>query len=444
LFSRTHFQTAVGLGPVVPVALQVAVVAAAVNGRLLLLLIAQPDSYRIAPYLKAAQQIGLDVLVASRGEHSLISEVHDGLHIDLNDIDQSLTRIRLEAQKTPFSAVLGTDDSTVELAAYAASELNLPHNPAAAARTSCRKDLARAELFRAGCPVPVHALIDLRQPLDQQLRGFPWPCVIKPLNMSASRGVIRANNKIELTAACQRVKAIISRSNDDFERNHALVEEYIDGVEVAFEGFLDNGRLTTLALFDKPDPLVGPYFEETIYVTPSVLDNETQVRIKRRVAQACDCYGLKTGPIHAELRVNEKDAWILEVASRTIGGDCARVLDNGSDCSLEQLTIALAMGQPVKVQSPSDARGVMMIPVKKGGVLRRVEGLANARNTANIEKIEIVLREGHELIPLPEGNQYPGYIFARGDSSDEVTTALRAAYSKLDFVVAPVFKVLQT
>jgi biotin carboxylase len=425
----------------VAVAAVAVVAAAAVNGRLLL--IAQPDSYRIAPYLKAAKQIGLDVLIASRGEHSLISEVHDGLHIDLNDIDQSLTCIRREAQKTLFSAVLGTDDSTVELAACAAYELGLPHNPPAAARISCRKDLARAHLSRAGCPVPVHALIDLRHPLDQQLRGFPWPCVIKPLNMSASRGVIRANNKIELTAACQRIKTIIAASNGDFEKNHALVEEYIDGVEVAFEGFLDNGRLTTLALFDKPDPLVGPYFEETIYVTPSVLDHETQARIQRRVAQACDCYGLKTGAVHAELRVNEKDAWILEVASRTIGGDCARVLDNGNDCNLEQLTIALAMGQPVKVQSPSDARGVMMIPVKKGGVLRRVEGLASARNTPNIETIEIVLREGHELIPLPEGNQYPGYIFARGDSPDEVITALRVACSKLDFVVAPVFKVLQ-
>ncbi len=423
----------------VPVVL---LVAAAVNGRLLL--IAQPDSYRIAPYLKAAQQMGLDVLIASRGEHSLISEVYDGLHIDLTDIDYSLARIRQEAQKKPFVGILGSDDSTVELAAKAAYELGLPHNPPNAARLSRRKDLARAHLSRARCPVPFHALIDLEQPLDEQAKGLPWPCVVKPLHMSASRGVIRANNQIEFTAACQRIKAITAASKDDFEKTHALAERYVDGNEVAFEGFLDNGQLTPLALFDKPDPMEGPYFGETIYVTPSMLDNETQVKVHRRVSEACNGYGLKTGPVHAELRINETDAWILEVASRTIGGNCARVLDNSANYNLEQLTIALAMGKPVKIPLLRDARGVMMMPVKKGGILRRVEGLSNARNTPNIEKIEIVIREGHEMIPLPEGNQYPGYIFARGDSSYEVTNALRLAYSRLNFVVAPVFKMLQT
>ena len=421
--------------------LVVLLVAGAVNSRLLL--IAQPDSYRIAPYLKAAKQMGLDVLIASRGEHSLISEVYDGLHVDLYNIDGSLARIRQVAQQKSFVGILGCDDSTVELAAKAAYEFGLPHNPPDAARISCRKDLARAQLSRAGCAVPFHALIDLEQSFEQQAKQLPWPCVVKPLSMSASRGVIRADNEIEFIAACQRIKPIVAVSQGAFDKTHLLAEEYIDGAEVAFEGFLENGRLIPLALFDKPDPLVGPYFAETLYVTPSILDSEIKARIQQRVSEACNCYGLTTGPVHAELRINEKDAWILEVASRTIGGDCARVLDNSADLNLEQLTIALAMGKPVKNESLRDARGVMMMPVKKGGILRRVEGLANARNTPNIEKIEIVIREGHELIPLPEGNQYPGYIFARGDSSHEVTTALRLAYSKLEFVVAPVFKMLQ-
>ncbi len=422
--------------------LVVLLVAVADNRRFLL--IAQPDSYRITPYLKAAKQMGLDVLIASRGEHSLISEVYDGLHVDLNDIDGSLAHIRRAALQKPFAGILGSDDSTVELAATAAHEFGLPHNPPNAARISCRKDLARAQLFSAGCAVPFHALIDLESSLDRQAEELPWPCVVKPLNMSASRGVIRVDNKIEFIAACQRIKPIIAVSNDAFDKTHVLAEEYIDGVEVAFEGFLENGRLIPLVLFDKPDPLIGPHFAETLYVTPSILDSKTQSRIQTRVSEACNCYGLITGPVHAELRVNEKDAWILEVASRTIGGNCARVLDNGDDLNLEQLTLALAMGQSIQAQTLQDARGVMMIPVKNGGILRRVEGLANAQNTANIEKVEIVIREGHELIPLPEGNQYLGYIFARGDSAKEVTRALRLAYSKLEFVVAPVFKMLKT
>jgi len=220
-----------------------------------------------------------------------------------------------------------------------------------------------------------------------------------------------------------------------------LVEDYIDGIEVAWEGYLHNGELTTLALFDKPDPLQGPYFEETIYVTPSQLDDTTQAMIKQRVAEACAAYGLSTGPVHAELRIDDREAWILEVAARTIGGDCARTLDSGNDFNLEELVISLAIGKPVHSKPPEEARGVMMIPVGEGGILRRVEGITAARKVACVEKVDIIIREGNELIPLPEGNQYPGYIFARGGSTDEVIHTLREACSRLDFVVAPVFKI---
>ena len=385
--------------------------------------------------------MGLEVLVASRGEYSLISELHDGLHIDLDDFDSALANILGEARKAPFAGILGSDDSTVVLAASAAERLGLPHNPPEAARLSRRKDLARAQLALAGCPVPVHCLIDLNRSLQKQVAGLPWPCVIKPLHLSASRGVIRADKPAEFFTACERIKNIISDSGDEFERTHLLVEEYIDGIEVAYEGYLHNGVLTTLALFDKPDPLQGPYFEETIYVTPSQLDKATQAGIKRRVAQACAAYELSTGPVHAELRINAQDAWPLEVASRTIGGDCARTLDQGTDFNLEELTISLATGKPVNTQPPEEARGVMMIPIKNAGILRRVEGVSAARKVANIEKVDIIIHDGNELIPLPEGNQYPGYIFARGNTSGDVIRALRDAHAHLNFVVAPVFRI---
>jgi len=385
--------------------------------------------------------MGLEVLVASRGEYSLISELHDGLHIDLDDFDSALANILDEARKAPFAGILGSDDSTVVLAASAAERLGLPHNPPEAARLSRRKDLARAQLALAGCPVPVHYLIDLNRSLQKQVAELPWPCVIKPLHLSASRGVIRADKPAEFFTACERIKNIISDSSDEFERTHLLVENYIDGVEVAYEGYLHNGVLTTLALFDKPDPLQGPYFEETIYVTPSQLDKATQAGIKRRVAQACAAYELSTGPVHAELRINAQDAWLLEVASRTIGGDCARTLDQGTDFKLEELTISLATGKPVNTQPPEEARGVMMIPIKKAGILRRVEGISAARKVTNIEKVDIIIRDGNELIPLPEGNQYPGYIFARGNTSSDVIRALRDAHAHLNFVVAPVFRI---
>lgn len=411
-----------------------------------LLLISQPSSYRIAPYISAAQNRGLSVLVASRGEYSLISEVYQGLHIDFEAPDEALERILTEAQVQPFHGIIGTDDSTVELAANAARKLGLPHNPPQAARITRRKDLARDELALAGCPIPIHCLVDLSQALDPQMKGMRsknlhWPCVIKPLNMSASRGVIRVNNENEFIDACQRIKNIIAESSDEFERSHVLVEDYIDGIEVAFEGYLENEQLHTLAIFDKPDPLQGPYFQETIYVTPSRLDDSTQEKIKQRVQQTCAAIRLTTGPVHAELRIDERDAWILEVASRTIGGDCARMLDNGDANSLEELTIALATDTSVNHEALDTSRGVMMIPVPRHGILRRVEGLLAAQKVAHIDKVDIIVHEGHELIPLPEGNQYAGYIFASAKTPEQVEAALREAHAKLNFVVAPMWKI---
>ena len=189
---------------------------------------------------------------------------------------------------------------------------------------------------------------------------------------------------------------------------------YIDGFEVALEGYLHNAELKTLALFDKPEPLCGPFFEETIYVTPSRLSQSTQSRIVESVAQACRAYGLRTGPIHAELRIDERDAWILEVASRTIGGDCSRSLDMGEEFNLEEFVISLAIGKPQTPRTPDEARGVMMIPIKERGILRRVEGLRDAQGVANVVSVDILVRSGHELVPLPERQPIPRiYICAR-------------------------------
>ena len=406
-----------------------------------LLLISHHNSYRIAPYIKAALNLGLDVTIASQGQHSLVAEVANGLHIDFEDTELAIAAIQKEHTNTPFSGILGSDDQTVLLAAQVAKRLHLPHNPPRATQFSQRKDLARAQLALTNCPVPIHNLLDLTQPIKNQMVDLPWPCVLKPLNMSASRGVIRANNKDEFIRAYERLKPIVATAIGEFEQTHILIEGYIDGIEIAYEGFLHDGKLNTITIFDKPDPLNGPYFEETIYVTPSSLTDELQQTIKDVIQTACKSYGLSTGAIHAECRIDKsQNIWILEIASRTIGGDCARMLDN-ENFGIEELAISLAINQPLKVNMPEQARGVMMIPVRKKGLLKRVEGLLEANRVNHIDKVDIIINAGHELVPLPEGNQYLGYIFASAETPEQVTSAIREAYEKLKFVTAPIFKI---
>ena len=405
-----------------------------------LLLVAPSDSYRIAAYLKAAHSLDVDLQIASRGEHSLVNEIASGVHISLDDEQQALDKIVAIARQRPFQSILAPDDYTVELAAKIAQALNLPHNPPAAARFSRRKDLARECLHQHHISTPQFCRIDLRKDLPSQITGFPFPSVVKPVSLSGSRGVIRVNNITEFLVACERIKKIVAPLNNEEEKSLLLVEEYIPGIEVAVEGFLKDDEFIPLALFDKPDPLEGPYFEETYYITPSRLPLEQQQHIFHQVQKACQAYGLRTGPVHAELRLHENQTWIIEVAARTIGGECAQLLKFGTGYSLEQLVIAHSIGQNLKMQPMDDAAGVLMIPTPKSGILRRVEGVLAAQKIPLIESVVISVREGYELQTLPEGSSYLGFIFARGPNPQAVEAALRHAHCLLNIVVSPLWK----
>lgn len=407
-----------------------------------MLIIAPPRSYRLAPYLRAAEHFGLQPLIVSDGKHSLVTEVAHGLHIDFEKPGQALALILEQARQQPIAGIIATDDFTVELAARVAEALSLPHNPPETARTCSRKELSRSTLKQAGLPVPDFRLIRLGHSIRQQLADFPLPCVIKPLNLSASRGVIRANTLEDVDNACARIAAIIRDQPEPEDRQRLLVEAYIQGQEVAVEGFVSQGEFQCLALFDKPDPLEGPYFEETYYVTPSRLSLDIQQRITQTTADACAALGLVTGPVHAEFRIDSTgQPWILEVAARTIGGECARLLQFGTGRTLEELVVAYATGREQAPQTLEDSAGVLMIPTPKSGILRRVEGVMAAQQVPLIDDVRINIREGHELIALPEGSGYLGFIFARGPDPASVEKALREAHNTLNIVIAPLWKI---
>ena len=407
-----------------------------------LLLIAPPNSYRTVAYLESARQQGVDVLVASEGKHSLVGDIAAGLHVDLS-APAALDILLEAARDRPFSGVVATDDTTVELGSRIAQALALPHNEPQAARNSRYKDLSRQALAAAGVPVPEFRVVNLRGDVAAQCASISYPCVVKPLSLSASRGVIRADNPDQLLSACARVEAIVATevTSDAWLRTHVLVEGYISGPEVALEGLLQQGELDVLAIFDKPDPLLGPYFEETYYVTPSRHNADLQQQIVASVEAACAGLGLREGPVHAEVRLAEDGCVIIEVASRTIGGECARLLRFGTGYSLEALVIAHAVGQPLTIRPPAGAAGVLMIPIQEAGILRRIEGITAARAVPFIEDILISIREGYELVPLPEGSSYLGFMFASASTPEQVETALRTAHDHLTVVVGPLLKI---
>lgn len=406
-----------------------------------LLLLAPHNSYRIAPYLQAAKELGVEVTIASAGKHSLVAAISEGLHIDFNEPAAAIALLRAAHLSTPFSAVIGSDDHSVELASQVAQVLGLPHNPPGAAAIARRKDKARACLQAAGVKVPAHFRIDLQQSLAEQASELRYPCVLKPLAMSASRGVIRVDNDASFLQAVARIETLLRDIKHVEEGRYVLVEEYIDGIEVAYEGMLDMGQLQQLALFDKPDALQGPYFEETYYITPSRHSGALQQAVHETVAAACHAYGLQQGPIHAELRIDAQGrVWVMEVAARTIGGECARLVELATGQRLETLVVAQALGQEVPRNMFSGGAGVLMIPIPRAGILRRVEGTLEAQAVNGIEELVISVREGHELVPVPDGSSYLGFIYAVAGDAQQAEQALREAHTKLNIVTAPLFR----
>ena len=407
------------------------------------LLIAPPGSYRVHAYLEAARDLGIGMLVASEGEHTLVPGIGDGLRVDFSDPEAVVGRIVAAHRDRPVAGVVATDDGTVEIANRAAAVLGLAHNAPSAARIARRKDLARSALARAGLPVPAVRRVLLDRPLGPQLSGVAFPCVVKPLALAASRGVIRADDPPGLEAACRRAGAIVRAATgpatDAEERGTLLLESFVPGPEIALEGMLAAGELSVLAIFDKPDPLDGPFFEETIYVTPSRLPPPVRALAARRVREGCAAYGLTEGPVHAELRLHDGDAWIIEIAGRTIGGDCARLFTFGSGTSLEHLVLHRALGRSPGAPFGGDgtAAGVLMIPTPGAGTLRRVEGVLAANRIPGVREVSITVREGYELTPLPEGGTYLGFVYALGEDPVDVEEALRRARETIRVVVAP-------
>ncbi len=397
------------------------------------------SSYRADDLLAAARKLDLDVVVASDRCHVLAEQWTQGsIPLDFTDPDRAALQLADAVRARDPRAVLGSDDHTAVIAARAARLLGLPHDPPEAVEAARNKRLFRERLRAAGAPVPRFRLLEVGQPAPGDV---PFPCVVKPLVLSGSRGVIRADDRAELRSALERVGRLLRSpqvaARRDPELGRVLVEEFLPGPEVALEGLLTRGELRVLALFDKPDPLDGPFFEETLYVTPSRHPAELQEAVARAVAEAARALGLSHGPVHAEVRLTPQGPRVLEAAARSIGGLCGRALRFGVGVTLEELLLLHALGRAPDLPRERDAAGVLMLPIRRGGVLREVRGLTEARAVAGITDVVITAHPDEELVPLPEGGSYLGFAFARGGTPDQVESALRRAGELLEPVVDP-------
>ncbi len=406
------------------------------------LLLLPTNTYRTHDFMAAAGRLGVEVVVVSEQPSTMEGrEPGSLLTVDFLDPDSAAEKALSFSRDYPFQAVVSVDEDTAVIAAAISQAVGLAHNSPQAATATRLKHVMR-EMLSGAVLVPAHRLFAVADDTEDIASRVGYPCVLKPVFLAASRGVMRANDEHEFVSAFERLKAIL-RDPDLVRRGgplarQILVEDYVSGVEVALEGVMTGGELKVLALFDKPDPLEGPFFEETIYVTPSRLSEGRQSAIAATTAKAAEALGLREGPIHAELRLNSEGVWVIEIAGRSIGGLCSRSLRFGVGFSLEELLLRHALGMDVSTLTrESVASGVMMMPIPQAGVLKGVRGEREAEAVSGVQEVTITSHLGKILAPLPEGSSYLGFIFARAETLAAVESALREAAACLEFVISP-------
>lgn len=398
------------------------------------ILVVSPGTYRAQAFHEAAERLDVDVVRAL--DTRTTQNTNPGTEHTINfwRPEEAVRTLVNYARTNPVDAIIAIDDSGNHIAAMASEALGLPNNSGEATRVAGNKYEMRRLFAQAGVPSPAYKHHALSENPHGLAAEADYPVVLKPLFLTGSRGVIRADNQDEFVAAFERIRKILQLPGTGPDDPSLLVEEFIPGIEVALEALLSDGQLKVLALFDKPDPLDGPYFEESIYVTPSRLPADIQEQIATCAGRAASALGLTVGPVHAELRFNERGPWMIEIAARSIGGACSKALRFDTGLSLEEVILRQALDLNIEnVDRDSGSHGVMMVPIPKAGVLKAVAGIEAAESAAGIDEVQITMQIGDIVVPLPEGSMYLGFIFASGDSPEFVEAALREAHQCLDF-----------
>jgi len=416
------------------------------------LLLATTTGYQTRMFAEAAASLGVEVVYATDCCDQLDDPWRDdAIPVRFHEEWRSVDAVLKALDARPVSGVLVVGDRPTVMAAHITKMLGLPGHPPEAAGIARDKRLSRERLKAAGLPVPEFFAVPSTIDPTTLLSKVTFPAVIKPTVLSASRGVIRVDDALSFVTAFGRVQRMLA-SNDvkelrDPEADVIQIESYIAGAEYALEGILEHGVFQTLAIFDKPDPLDGPFFEESIYVTPSRVDAGIQRQIIDVVERAAKAVGLHHGPVHAECRVNSGGVYMMEVAARPIGGLCARALHfvkpGEQSIGLEQLLLRHALGEPVgEWTRQSDASAVMMIPIPRSGVFRGVAGMDEAKAVAGVDEVLITAKPDQQLLALPEGSSYLGFIFAHAATPDAAEQAVRTAHACLRLTIDPWLEVI--
>ena len=394
------------------------------------LVVLPSTTYRAADFIRAAEGLGVDLIVAS--EHPPPFDMGDRyLQIDCADAHDAADAIVRLGDSVSIDGVVAADDAGVLVAALSATKLGLRSNTPEAAAATRDKGRQRALMEAAEVPQPRFRVIGPGEDPRPAGDEVGYPLVVKPLDRAAGQGVIRVDRAEDLASVVKRVDGIVGPSVP------LLVEEYMGGAEVALEGIVREGDLTTLALFDKPDSVEGPYFPETLLITPSRLEASVQAECQRVAVAALQSIGISHGSVHVEMKVEGGSVRVIEIAARSIGGLCSKSLNFGlMGTTLETLILRNAIGlDKPELRREEIASGVLMIPIPTAGTFVEIRGVESLAHIEHVTAVDITTQAGSRVEPPPEGDRYLGFVFARAQTPETVEKALREAMRAIEVVI---------
>lgn len=355
-------------------------------------------------------------------------------------IEQAL---RLHEQ-TSIGAVLGYEEDATLTVAHIAAALGLPAHPVAAAEAALDKPMMKQRFAAAGIPAADFIVAADEDEAVAWAEAGGYPVVVKPCRGSASQGVIRANDEHTLRQAYRRLRRIIrdhELDNGGRPPSAHLVERYLPGSELSCELLLQYGAPEVITEFGKPLPLTGPYFEESIYLTPPALGAALRREVHELSMAAAKALGFYHGPAHCEIRLTPDGPKVLEIAGRLLGGACAGSFRDRLGEDLDALLLRSALGERITLPAPADDAptvGALMIPVPGEGRVVAVRGDDGARRVPGVRDVSLQTEPGEIVVPFPEQACYAvGFVSASGPDEAAVVGSLGQAAAQISLELTP-------
>jgi len=358
--------------------------------------------------------------------------------VETNDVESVTRQLEEIHRREPVDALLTFSDYYVAIVAEAAARLGFRYLDPEAARACRNKAETRAALQRAGLPVPGFRVLSSIEEAWRAAQEVAYPCVLKPVSESSSKGVRLVHDAEELLAHFREVHGWRENARRQPLEGKVLVEEFLDGPELSVETFTrERGQTQVIGVTTKhlSEP---PHFVEMGHDFPSRIEADRGAALAAAALAALAALGYDFGPAHTEVRLTAAGPVVVEVNPRLAGGMIPELVFHALGVDLVGALFAqLTGGEPNLAPRRAAWASIRFLTAPRHGRLAMVRGVEEARRLPGVREVTLGKRPGDEIRPAEEATHRLGHVITSGPDPLQVIREADAALASLEVVVAP-------